>query len=163
MTEVSNEGRVRIAIRVLRFIVVAMLIGLAVEPVLLSVITRGHEGEADAGFTYTLLGVLVALGLAELVAYPFVRKVMMDRLRADFQPAEPGVLPVELLQPFTSLRIIAAAMAMGFSLFSLVVFFVTGHPAGIVAAVIGALVLIGLYPSESQYRRFVAAVGGAPV
>ena len=91
MTEVSNEGRVRIAIRVLRFIVVAMLIGLAVEPVLLSVITRGHEGEADAGFTYTLLGVLVALGLAELVAYPFVRKVMMDRLRADFQPAEPGV------------------------------------------------------------------------
>ena len=117
----------------------------------------------DALCTYALLGILGALGLAGLGSYALLRKVVVSRLRATIGPEKPEIPLMELLQAFHVLLIIAASIAEGFALFSLVVYFVTGHFAGLVGAAVGALVLIGLYPSESRFRRFEAAVGGAPV
>ena len=109
---------------------------------------------------YLLLSVLGLFGIGLLTAYPLVRRFKLGQLRDRWRGTGDLRKDPKLFAEFTNLTIVGAAMAEGFSLFSLVIFLVTGHPLGLAGGAIGLLGVARFFPTTARLDSFAAAVSG---
>ncbi len=148
-------------LRPLKIIVASMLAGIVVLSLVALGVVRADSVSQDQGLALVLLVVLALLALGELPAYFVIRQALIAKLRAEKRDEESDQRRLsQFLSPFTTLTILAGAMAEGFGLFGAVVFMVTGQPAALVAPAIAALFLTAVFPSEQRLRAFVATVTG---
>jgi hypothetical protein len=147
------------ALRILRTIVVAMMMGVLGLSVIAVFI--GQQAEPDPKFANILLVLLAVMAVWELIAYAVIRASILNRLRRRFSEAPPAEDSLgELIGKFNSLTIIASAMAEGLGLFGGVIVLITGAWTALAAPAIALIVLVLQLPSRDKLARFVSGVTG---
>lgn len=149
------QGRVR----VLRIIVGAMILGLALFAVIAGLVGPPGGRRPGAELRQILLLVLVLLAASEVPAYLLIRRNLVKNLRTAYdQAAEQEKLVEQLAPHFAMLTIIGCAMAEGIGFFGLLVVFVTGAWFGWAAFLVALLLLIAQFPRMARISGFVSSV-----
>jgi hypothetical protein len=142
----------------LKIIVAAMAAGVAVLSLVALGVVRADSVSPDRGLAPVFL---LMLALGELPAYFVIRQVLIARLQGEKRDQAPDERhTAQFLPPFTTLTIIAAAMAEGFGLFGAVIYMVTRHPLALAAPAIAVLLPAAVSPTEQTFRSIVATVTG---
>lgn len=135
--------------RALRIAILAMIGGLFAFLCVAVALVDGGMTKPDPKLTYTLLLVLAAVAIGDLVGYVVLRSVMT-------RGTQPGDAKPNSVNRFVTLTIVGCAMAEGLGLLGTVTFLLTGNRLGLVAAVLGILLIAAQWPTQAKLAAYVS-------
>lgn len=175
----GKSAEAPIALNALRLVHAALMSGVVMLGVVFVALAAGSPPQYDERMGLVLFGVNLALGVGLAAVQGFVRRAAINGTRRAAaatpsdaatrrevarsatrgEAAEGGAAPAAV-QAYATQSITRAAMAEGFALFGLVVFYLTHAWYALIAPAIGLAALLLLFPTETKRDAFVREARG---
>jgi hypothetical protein len=144
----------------LRIIVGAMVAGVIGLSVIAFIVVADQPPTKDDKLATILLAVMGFMALSDLPAYVLVRTTLRTKLRDTVRQHTQTDPLMGVLRVYSTITIIAAAMAESVGLFGGVIYLITGHMLAVAGPIATLVVLFGLFPSVRKVRNLAIDVLG---
>ncbi len=142
----------------LRIIVAVLAVGIVGLSAVALGVADGKPSQMDPSTADVLLLVLLALPVMELPSYLVLRSAMVANLRKTVADSTEPLARVQ--GAYTTMTIIAAAMAEGIGLFGGIVCLITGRTIALAGPALAIALLIALFPTREKLRNLAISVLG---
>jgi len=137
----------------LRIIVGAMAAGVISLMVVAFVVVASRPPPRDDELAAILLAVMGFMALSDLPAYVLIRTTLRTKLRDTVRQDTQTDPLMSVLRAYSTITIIAAAMAESVGLFGGVIYLITGHVLAFGGPIVTLVVLFALFPSVQKVRN----------
>jgi hypothetical protein len=155
------DAEVERAVRVLRIIVAALVMGLVTFIAVAAGLVASGSAVENPEAALPLLVALAGFALAGVPAYVVARLTILKKLRRGVaEGATAAISTDELTRSFTALTIVGCAVAEGASLFAIVILLVTGIWWVLVVPALGIALIVLQAPSRDKFHQFASRATG---
>ncbi len=159
MDNETSNTEVGERIRALRIIVGLMALGVAAFAAMAQVAPI----KSDASLEKMMTIVTAAMGVSGIVGYFVIRMAILSKGRSRVDGNDSDFAKSTSIQAYFTVTLIGAAMAEGVALLGIVSSMITGQKLLLIAAAIGAMVILLQFPTSNGFARCYQAITGKPL
>ncbi len=157
MNQQPNPDRVILQLRVILGAMTSGIVGISLVAVL---VVRNQPPPSNEQLTTILLAVMCGLALTEIPVYVLVRTTRVSGLRTSLTSKPDAERLTALCREYSTLTIIAAAMAEAVGLLGGLAHLLTAHTLALLGPVASLAVFFALFPSKQRLRNLAVSILG---